>query len=116
MVEFKALFQSIGNLDPFAADCTLASACLRIFQNKFLGMKELGVTPAKGYSDRAQFSMLGIRYLKWVEHSRQITIQHALSPNGETQVGLFKVDGLCVQDKVMFEVNGCFYHGCRNAL
>jgi Probable Zinc-ribbon domain len=66
------------------------------------------------------FSKKQIDWLNKIAKKYNIEIQNAKSPNGEYQVTInnkvFKIDGFVMinNKKIIFEFDGCFWHGCEN--
>jgi len=100
-------------VDPFESALTIASACNRVFRTCFLKDNTIGIIPANGYRAGAKQSIIGMKWLKWLAHTRNIDIQHA--GNGpEQSVGPYKVDGM--YGNTVFEFNGCYWHGCKQCM
>lgn len=61
---------------------------------------------SKGYSD------MQIIWIKDIEISQNLTIQHALCVNGEFKIsGIGKVDGYCKENNTVYEFHGDYWHG-----
>ena len=58
------------------------------------------------------YSVVAIKWLKWLSDSEQLNIQHARN-GGEVRIGHLRVDG---QDRdnpmQLYEFYGCLFHGC----
>lgn len=64
---------------------------------------------SKGYS-KSQ-----IEWLQQIERMQNITIQNALSPEGEYRInGIGKVDGYCQSTNTIYEFHGDYFHGNPN--
>ena len=72
--------------------------------------------PSIGYTATNNFSKISIQWLEWVMHSQDVSIQHALSPAGEKVIVCgnkrYRVDGFCEATNTVYEMQGCFWHGC----
>lgn len=75
----------------------------------------MAVLPVNGYDAEQTQSPLAIRMLKWLEHTKNITIQHKLN-GGEhiidTGTARYRVDGYDHANEKLYEIHGCFWHGC----
>lgn len=61
---------------------------------------------SKGYSNKQ------IKWLESIMKAEGITIQYALSPNGEFKIAnIGKVDGHCIENNTVYEYHGDFWHG-----
>ena len=87
--------------------------------NKTFVSTPIAHIPAGGFAGRDNFSKDSILWLKWVEHCQGVTIQHALTPEGEYRVrgprgGTVKLDGYRVDAqgrRYAYFYNGCVWHG-----
>jgi len=52
--------------------------------------------------------------LKSIEKQQNISIQHALSPQGEFKIGNHYLDGVDHTNKTIYEFYGCYWHGNCN--
>ena len=103
-LEFRRIFMEKTDVDPFQKSLTIAGACMRVFRTNFLESNTIGLIPHDGYRRKDKQSAIALKWMKWVSHSRGITIKHA--QNGpEQSIGPFKVDGL--DGKTVYEYNGC---------
>ncbi|XP_046569532.1 uncharacterized protein LOC124277858 [Haliotis rubra] len=68
--------------------------------------------PGDGYT-KDQYSLISIQWLEWLIHSQHKHIQHALN-EGEYQIPgtKYKVDGYCRDSNIIYQFDGCLYHGC----
>jgi len=46
--------------------------------------------------------------MKRIECNQHVTIQHALSQEGEYIIGPYSIDGIDIANKVIYEFNGCW--------
>ena len=137
-------------VDPFN-QVTIASTCMQIFRQNFLGEKyegldgngqkvevekrggvyyhdgveigskeisdkkfkdsEIAHIPPQGYVARHNHSYKSIQWLEAVAHSEGVFIEHARNV-GEHKIGKYRVDGFDRQNGVVYEFNGCRWHGC----
>ena len=57
------------------------------------------------------YSKASIAWLDYISKKNNIEIQHALN-GGEVNIkDIGKVDGFCNETKVVYEFQGCFWHG-----
>ena len=117
-VQFRYLFQKVTStglsdkgVDPFQNCITIASACNLVFRRNFLTPKTIAVLPPNGYNCTDKQSAAALRWLKYVDYTEGIHIQHAQN-SGEKRIGKYKVDGFSEKEKTLYEFHGCFYHGC----
>ena len=96
-------------MDPFARAITIASAVSVVYRQNFLKPNTIGIIPEGGYRRTDKFSIIAMKWLKWVSKVENIQIQHALN-GGEFRVGKYRVDGKFAD--TIFEFNGCAVHGC----
>lgn len=133
---FREIFLGITNVDPLRHSATIASACARYWQTKYLKPGQVARTPEGlfvfaltafslssflgGYERNDRQSSNAIKYLKWLAKTRNLPIQHRDSPEGEFRFGSLKLDGFVrkppPQRSIVFEVYGCLFHGCRRCL
>ena len=101
-------------IDPFKSCITIASACMKTYQRKFLKPNTIALIPLKGYGGRDKQSFKAMQWIKYVSEKEGREIQHAEN-GGEVHVEQFKLDG-CYQtedgSKIAMEFLGCFWHGC----
>lgn len=91
----------------------LARESKQLESSKFCS-SDIALVPSSGYLHRDNFSYLSIAWLKWMEKKQGVEIQHALSLEGEYRIPgtNYRVDGYCSETNVVYEYNGCLYHGC----
>ena len=109
-LKFRSLFMETDT-DPLRESTTIASACNLLFRKKYLKPDTIGIIKPEGYSWRDNQSHMAITWLKWEEMQRGIRIQHAANGR-EAVVSGKKVDGYYADQKLVFEFQGCAYHGC----
>ena len=109
--KFQKLFKDVTTVDIFRECVTIASSCMQTFRKKFLKPESIGLIPPGGYGASDRQSRSAILWLDFVAKERNIKIQHAKNSK-ELRVGRLKVDGFCEEQKLCFEFNGCYYHGC----
>jgi G:T-mismatch repair DNA endonuclease (very short patch repair protein) len=112
-IRFRKLFMSAGGVDPFAQSVTIASACSLLFRKNFLLANTIAVVHPKGYSFRDTQSHAAKVWLLWEEKQRGIRIVHSVNDReARLLAGHFVVDGYYEPKKLVFEFQGCAYHGC----
>ncbi|KAB0804165.1 hypothetical protein PPYR_01135 [Photinus pyralis] len=110
-LKFRELLIKSGNVCPYTEACTIASACNKLFRRNFLKTDTIGLIPRQGYRYRDNQSKVAIYWLIWEEKARGIDIVHAAKQK-EIVIGGLPVDGYCPETNQVFEMMGCFYHGC----
>ncbi|XP_031330124.1 uncharacterized protein LOC116182909 [Photinus pyralis] len=110
---FWSSFTTQNKVDPFEEACTIPSACNKVFRRNFLKENTIGLIPKGGYRRADKQSRVAIQWLRWVEHSEHVTIQHAgKAREFKTPEGV-KVDGYCAETNTVYEFQGCYWHGCE---
>ena len=56
-------------------------------------------------------SKISLQWLNWL--SENIYIQHAMNDGEHTIPTVGKVSGYCAQTNTVYELQGCFWHGCK---
>ena len=117
--EFRRLFMQITargdftGIDPFRQSTTLASVCNLLYRTLFMRKDEIAIIPPQGYSPKRNQSVKGLRWLHTLRVLHNCNIQDALH-GGEFYVnGVGFVDGIDVASNTVYEMQGCFFHGCR---
>ena len=117
-MRFRSLFIDITKrspddvgIDPFSRCITIASACQFVYRRNFMPSYTIGLLPPSGYDPKDIQSKGAIEWLQYVERTQNIYIRHARN-EGEMKIGKYKVDGYCKEKKIIFEYNGCYFHGC----
>ena len=58
------------------------------------------------------YSNARVEWIDYIMRTENITIQYALSPNGEMRIpSIGKVDGFCHETNTVYEFHGDFWHG-----
>src|SRR5271170_7216804 len=110
-LKFREAFIQDG-IDPFRDATTIASACNLLFRKKFLKPFTIGLMNPHGYNYRDTQSHKALTWLKWEEEQRKIRIQHAGNGRETVLANKYKVDGFYPEEKLVFEFQGCAFHGC----
>ncbi|KAK5638665.1 hypothetical protein RI129_012960 [Pyrocoelia pectoralis] len=110
-IKFRQLLIKSGNVCPYTEAYTIASSCNKLFRRNFLKADTIGLIPRQGYRYRDNQSKVAIQWLLWEEKVRKINIVHAAKQQ-EIVLGGLPVDGYCAETNQIFEMMGCFYHGC----
>ena len=66
----------------------------------------IGVVPVGGYRVKDRQSVMALKWLKWIEHSTGVKLQHA-GNGGEVRIGNYKVDGYDPETNRVYEYYGC---------
>jgi len=111
---FRRDFIEVGNVDVFLESCTVASACNKVFRNRFLKPGTIGFIPGGGYSCNRNYSKKALLWILHMEEEDNCKILHA---RNEREIRLpelprFSVDGYCAETRTVYEFMGCFFHGC----
>jgi len=89
-LEFRRIFLAENGVDPFLEALTIASACMTSYRRNHLKEDTIGLTPIGGYRLRDRQSAVALEWLRWLEHSQGLHLDHA--GNGrEHRVGKYKV-------------------------
>lgn len=67
------------------------------------------IIPNLGYDPARQFSLKACRWLTWL--GRDKNIRYALN-GGELFIGRYAVDGYEEETRTVYEIYGCYWHGC----
>nr|CAD2176694.1 unnamed protein product [Meloidogyne enterolobii] len=114
LVAFRREFLEVSNgLDVLREAMTIASACMKHFRTNHLQAQHLGIVPEKGYDNADNQSLLALRFLAWYAEEHNVNIRNAYSKEGEKRFGNYRVDGWVEEKKLVIEVNGCCWHGCK---
>src|SRR5439155_6471910 len=100
------------DIDPFIEAVTIASACSVLFRKKFLKPKTIGLFDPRGYAFRDRQSHIALVWLMWEEMKRDIRIEHAGNGREVTLLNRYKADGYYAPGRIVFEFQGCAFHGC----
>ena len=112
---FHRAFIEIGNVIVFLVSCTIASACNKVFRQRFLKPEIIGLIPAGGYSCNQNYSKKALMLLLHIEEVDDCKIMYAT--NGREyrlpELHRFSVDGYCAETRTVYEYLGYFFHGCK---
>ena len=121
--KFRKEFQQHAEFDPIEKCVAIASASNRFWRKKLLTPNSIATEPMQGWQGaRSNQSVKAMKWLAWREHllrhdsrfndePQEDRIRHA-NNGGEQRVLHFLVDGLDVQNHVVYEFHGCLWHGC----
>jgi hypothetical protein len=90
---------------PLRESLTLASSCFSLYQRNFMESKQIALLNGTAVSANSNASRGSMEWLKWLSNKEKINIQHAQN-GGEVRIGEFMVDGLCEENKTIYEYNG----------
>ena len=110
-LEFRELFHSITDVDPFAQYLTIASAWNFVFRKTFLRENTIAIIPPCGYTPENKQSVIALKMLAYIAQHDDIVIRHARN-HGEQRIGKYLVDGYNVETNTLWEIRGCLWHGC----
>jgi hypothetical protein len=110
--ESSKLNENDPGFDPLVNCITLASACNMLYRRNYMPHDKIATLPHLGYNPRANISKICELWLKFLMHKNKIHIQHAKNSNGEFKCGSYYLDGVDHTNKLIFEMNGCLWHGC----
>ncbi|PIC55456.1 hypothetical protein B9Z55_000725 [Caenorhabditis nigoni] len=101
--------------NPILSSCTIAGFVKHILKFEHFEYGDLGIIPENGFPERNN-SVLALKMLMWIEKQEGIVIQHKLR-GPEKMIRMededcFFVDGYDGKTNTVYEINGCFYHGC----
>ncbi len=71
----------------------------------------IGVLPTYGLNPKVYISKKCYAWLAETAEKHNIYIQHGKNI-GEYKVGYYYLDGICFENKTIYECNGCLFHGC----
>ena len=74
---FRREFLQIGNIEVFLESLTIASACNRMLQRKFLKPDTIGLIPKGGYTCNNKYSKKAIMWLLHMEQNDGVVIKHS---------------------------------------
>jgi len=103
-MKFRKIFMTETLIDPFEASLTIASACNLVYRKLFLKRNTIAIVPHNGYRAKEKQSAIGATWLRWLNTTENLGIQASFN-GGESQIGPFKVDGLC--GDTIYELYGC---------
>ena len=112
---FRREFLAIGNIEVFLEALTIASACNKVLNKKFLKTETIGLIPPGSYSCNRRYNKKALMWLLHMERTDGCHIQHAR--NGREyrppELPQYSVDGYCAETRTIYEFLGCYYHGCK---
>ena len=106
VMEFRALFKSVTDLDPITRNFTLASVAMEHFRSKVLEENQIGITPVKGYINLRNKSKEANIWIDWLENNRSLSFQR------EIKIGPYYVNAIDQNTNTIYEFFSCFFHGC----
>ena len=109
-LEFRELFRSVTDIDPFEKCVTIASACNLVYRTNYLEANTIAIIPPHGYCPENKQSVLARKWLSYTAEKNEIYIQHAHN-GGEKRVDRYLLDGYHEETNTAYEVHGCFWHG-----
>ena len=124
IIKFRRMILDTTNIDPFLNTYTIAGLCMNVYKTNFLKECQIGVIPTRGYRSEERQSCIAMQWMKYLEYENNISISHVQNGREVYIGGVGKVDGYReeqiinengVEDvrKVIYEMEGCFWHGCR---
>jgi hypothetical protein len=112
IINVTKLSENDKGIDPFLCSTTMPSLSHYIFRRNFMKSKSIGIIPPNGYNPEQIASIKAINWLKFIALKNNCFIQHAKNI-GEYRVGKYRIDGICIASKTVYEFHGCFFHGCQ---
>ncbi|XP_070546210.1 uncharacterized protein [Ptychodera flava] len=110
-LKFQDIFKQQNGVDPFRDCVTIASACNVVLRKNFLKKDTIGVIPDHGYIQRRNQSVIALQWLEWITFKNDVNIQHVHN-GGEKKIDRYWVDGYDDESNTVYEMHGCYYHGC----
>ena len=112
--KFEEEFADEAEFNPLVKCVTIASACNRYWRKKHVIYHTVALQPVNGWkSSQTNQSTKARLWLKWC--NRQFEggepIRH-VDNGGEARLSGMLVDGYDTNTSMVYEFNGCFYHGC----
>ena len=103
-----------GEIDPLKKACTIAKACSLVYRKRFMPEKTLAVIcPQKTNFVKRQYSVKVLRWLHYLCEKEDKWIPQASNGGGEKTIRRYSVDGWDLENpKIVYEFNGCLFHGC----
>jgi len=74
---FRRDYLEVGNVDVFIESCTIASACNKVFRNRFLKLETIGLIHSGGYSCNRNYSKKAMMWILHMEEEGNCKILHA---------------------------------------
>ncbi|EFO95708.1 hypothetical protein CRE_13943 [Caenorhabditis remanei] len=104
-----------NNWNPIMSACTIASYVHHILKFDHFGRGDIGIIPENGFPERNN-SVFALKTLMWIEKETGIRIHHKLRGPEKmirmTNGDCYFVDGFDETTNTVYEIHGCFYHGC----
>ena len=104
--EFRSAFLAVAKFESIRQYFTLPSMSYGGFRRNELQEKTIGVTPMQGYGKYRKSSKFAHAVLDVIESETGHTIKR------EQRFGYAYADGYDAASKTMYEVHGCYWHGC----
>ena len=82
---------------------TLASLCNAIYRCYFMPEKSIAILK----ENNTNYSISELEWLLYEEKERNISLER------QVKIGDYDVDGFHRDSNIVFEFNGCYFHGCR---
>ena len=108
-MEFREMLREITGIDPFEKCLTIASACHEVYRTNFLEKDTMAIFQSDRQL-RMKQSNLAVKWLSYVMEENDIRMQHVRN-GGEKRVGKYSLDGYCEEFHMVYEFQGCFWHG-----
>uniref|UniRef100_A0A914QQW8 DNA-directed DNA polymerase n=1 Tax=Panagrolaimus davidi TaxID=227884 RepID=A0A914QQW8_9BILA len=94
---------------------TVASLSMYLFKFMFLKKDQIGLVSERGYMCQTNQSKIAIGYLDWLIKKNGNYIRHKDNhPAGEFKFGRTSVDGWDEQNKIVYQIHGCYFHACSS--
>ncbi|CAD5208223.1 unnamed protein product [Bursaphelenchus xylophilus] len=125
LVKFRSMIQEHCPTDDVLYYCpTLASSCLRIWRMLDLEERTVIRTPTIGFGDFIQQSKVALLFFRWLRDKKDMK-DLQFRDNGEKRVEIvidgkvhkISIDGFLERQNekpLALELNGCYYHGCKD--
>ena len=68
--------------------------------------------PENGQYPEQKKSRKALIWMKYIAETKKINIRHKGHVDGKLKVGKFFVDGIDLENKTIFEFQGCWHHAC----
>jgi hypothetical protein len=111
---FRRKFLELGKIEVFLEAISTASACKKVFRKQFRKPDRIGLIPTVGYTNNSPQSKEALMWLAYKEQTDTCTIRHGR--NGREyrlpELHHTNVDGYCEETRMVYEFNGCYWHGC----
>ena len=119
-MKFQAQFKDIVEFNPMKECITIASACNVAYWKKWMPENKIAIEPVRGCRPQHTQYHAALTWLYWEEEKLPKCdllprIAHARNKGERRLVNgkqTFLMDGYDPQTKTIYEIQGCFYHGC----